>query len=373
MSIDTVHKRELWEAWGKRFEDLAASHPLRLLFWQTTLACDSCCEFCSSPKEWWKPELELSTEEICSTLESIAKDFDTSSIAQLGFSGGEPLLRKDLPVVARHAKKLGFPNLAIQTNGHIASKRPELVEELIDAGVTIWGLNIDGPESAHNSLREKGSWFAHAFEFAGKICRDERLTTTISTLVCRENLPYIDQTNELVRELGPDLWRIAHFDPIGRGAEIADKYLLSPQDLHILLELVAKVRSQQQMENSEFDVELACGGWLGKEWEGIVRPYLFHCVSGLDTMTILYDGGITGCPVVSRKLIQGNIREDGVKDVWENRFSFFRNAKQRAPEQCLACSDWSCCHGGCLHNYERLEPGWAYPICLRNSKNGSEA
>lgn len=366
MSMEATTDSTLWEAWGKRFEDLAERHPLRVLFWQTTLACDSCCEYCSSPKEWWKPEEELSTDEICSTLGSIAHDFDVKDIAQLSFSGGEPLLRQDLPTITRHAKKLGFPTLAIQTNGHLASQRPDLVEELIDAGVTVWGINIDGPEPVHNSLRKKGSWFDDAFAFAQQLCRDERLTTTISTLVCQENLGVVRQVYDLVRKLEPDLWRIAHFEPIGRGAKAANDYLLSPQDLQKLLEFLASVRAQHQVEPKTFEVEIGCGGWLGREWEGVVRPYIFHCVSGLDTMTILYDGGITGCPVVSRNLIQGNVREDSVKDVWENRFSLFRDAKQRASEHCLTCSDWACCHGGCLHNHERLEPNWAFPTCLRS-------
>ena len=366
MSVEMTNEDALWEAWGKRFEDLAKRHPLRVLFWQTTLACDSCCEYCSSPQEWWKPELELSTKEICHVLDSIAHDFDLRSISQLSFSGGEPLLRRDLPVVARHAKGLGFPTLAIQTNGHLAAIRPDLVQELIDAGVTVWGLNIDGPKAVHNNLRKKGTWFDEAFTFACQLCRDERLTMTISTLVCRRNLNSLPEIYELVRELDPDLWRIAHFDPMGRGAEVADTYLLSPHDLCELLEFVAKVRAQHQAEPARFDVEIGCGGWLGREWEGVVRPYIFHCVSGLDTMTVLFDGGITGCPVVSRRLVQGNVREDNVKDVWENRFTIFRDAKQRVSGHCLACSDWACCHGGCLHNYERTEPDWKFPTCLRN-------
>ena len=372
MGVDATNEGVLWDAWGKRFEDLARHHPLRVLFWQTTLACDSCCEYCSSPQEWWKPEAELSTEEICGALESIACDFDLDGIAQLSLSGGEPLLRPDLPAVARHAKDLGFSTIAIQTNGHLASRRPDLVEELIDAGVTVWGVNIDGPKSLHDKLRRTGSWFDSAIDFARRLCQDDRLTTTISTLACRRNVDSLLETYTLVQELKPDLWRIAHFDPIGRGAEVAGTYLLSSHDLRKLLEFVATKRAQHQTEPTAFDVEIGCGGWLGREWEGVVRPYLFHCVSGLDTMTILYDGGITGCPVVSRRLIQGNVRDDNVRDVWENRFTFFRDAKQRASPNCRTCSDWAYCHGGCVHNYERFEPNWAFSTCLRSCEGETQ-
>lgn len=365
MSDEFADELALWDAWGKQFEDLANHHPLRVLFWQTTLACDSCCEYCSSPNEWWLPGSELSTEEICIVLENIANDFDLPNLAQLSFTGGEPLLRRDLPIVANRARELGFAKLAVQTNGRIATRHQDLVEELINAGITVWGVNIDGPQDVHDSMRQRGTWFHDAFSFARNICGDHRLITTITTLVSARNVHVLPQTYNLVHELNPDLWRIALFDPIGRGTEVAGRYYLSNQDYRKLFEFVAGVRARHQ--DDAFEVEVACGGWLGKQWEGIVRPFIFHCVSGLDTMTILYDGGITGCPVVSRKLIQGNVREDNLKDVWENRFEFFRDPKGRAPSRCVNCSDWTYCHGGCLHNYERLEPGWSFPICLRDS------
>ena len=277
-------------------------------------------------------------------------------------------MRKDLAAVVSRATELGYPRVAIQTNGRIATKLPTRVEELIAAGAKIWGVNIDGPLEVHDAMRQRGHWYEEALSFADRICNDSRLTTTITTLVSKKNYQFLPEVHETVLELNPDIWRIALFDPIGRGAESSSEYTLAPDELRQVVEYIAEVRAFHESES--FETEIACGGWLGREWEGIVRPFVFHCVSGLDTMTILYDGGITGCPVVSRKLIQGNVRDDRVHKIWNERFQYFRNASQRAPKKCLSCSDWRCCHGGCMHNFERLEQGWETPFCLRDQVEG---
>ncbi|MGD2086398.1 MAG: radical SAM protein [Candidatus Aminicenantes bacterium] len=342
-----------WETWSNRINELAKKHPLRILFWQTTLNCDSSCKYCSSPKESWEHDKELTTDEIISALNKIKEKFDIKEIIQLSFTGGEPLLRKDITIVAQQAKKLGFKNIAIQTNGRLAIKRSEIVEKLINIGVHIWGVNLDGPKSVHNSLRSTGEWFDDAYRFAQKICNDKRINSTITTLVSKKNLKVINDTYKMIYNLRPHTWRIAHFDPIGRGLKNRKEYYLEKSDMKYLLSFLKKVRIENIAKSVFLNVEFACGGWLGKEWEGIVRPYIFHCVSGIDTMTILYDGSITGCPVVSRKFIQGNIRTDNIHEIWENKFEIFRNFNLRAKGKCLKCSDWLFCHGGPMHGFEQ--------------------
>lgn len=356
-----------WIRWSKSIEDLARRHPLRVLFWQTTLNCDSSCEYCSSPREWWKHSDELSTEEIINALRSIARDFNLDHVNQLSFTGGEPLLRDDLPLVATEAKKLGFGNLALQTNGRIGSRKPRLVDELINAGVRIWGVNLDGPREVHNDLRCKGEWFDDAYSFAQYLCNDKRLTATITTVVSQKNIDLIEDTYQMVSKLHPATWRIAQFDAIGRGADVESEYKLRSTDLCRLLVFLREIRAGNLNSPGAFEVEFACGGWLGKNWEGIVRPYIFHCVSGIDTMTILYDGGITGCPVVSRSLIQGNVRNDNIREVWNTRFGIFRDFKAHSSPQCLKCPDWKFCHGGPMHIMQREEKHHSGQYCLRLS------
>lgn len=96
-------------------------------------------------------------------------------------------------------------------------------------------------------------------------------------------------------------------------------------------------------------VELGCGGWLGTELEGCVRPFIFHCIAGLNNLGILYDGKLGSCSNISRDFIQGDLRQERIKDVWENRYQPYRDTDWRKTGLCRQCTEWNSCHGGPMH------------------------
>jgi uncharacterized radical SAM superfamily Fe-S cluster-containing enzyme len=59
-------------------------------------------------------------------------------------SGGEPLLRDDLPEIIKLAKSLGFENILVTTNGMRISREPALARELKKAGASAIYLQFDG-------------------------------------------------------------------------------------------------------------------------------------------------------------------------------------------------------------------------------------
>ena len=60
------------------------------------------------------------------------------------FSGGEPTMRADLAQIIRKAKEVGFPQVQIASNGVRLAKKPELAQELKDAGLNTVYLHFDG-------------------------------------------------------------------------------------------------------------------------------------------------------------------------------------------------------------------------------------
>jgi len=71
------------------------------------------------------------------------------------FSGGEPLLYKDLTIVLGHAKSLGLTT-NIVTNGTIAS---QVLLERISPLTDLLAVSLDGPEKIHNKLRNSATAF----------------------------------------------------------------------------------------------------------------------------------------------------------------------------------------------------------------------
>jgi pyrroloquinoline quinone biosynthesis protein E len=79
------------------------SRPLWFLA-ELTYRCPLHCAFCSNPVDFARQEAELDTGTWCDLI-SQARELGA---AQIGFSGGEPLLRDDLETLVAHARRLGF-------------------------------------------------------------------------------------------------------------------------------------------------------------------------------------------------------------------------------------------------------------------------
>ena len=65
------------------------------------------------------------------------------------FSGGEPTLRKDLCEIVSLARKMGFAQIQVATNGTMLAVRPDLCKDLVYNGLCTIYLQFDGvtPES----------------------------------------------------------------------------------------------------------------------------------------------------------------------------------------------------------------------------------
>src|ERR687888_295663 len=79
------------------------SNPLWLLA-ELTYRCPLHCVYCSNPVDYASSGPELTTEDWLRVL----REGRALGAAQLGFSGGEPLVREDLEVLVAAASKLGY-------------------------------------------------------------------------------------------------------------------------------------------------------------------------------------------------------------------------------------------------------------------------
>ena len=91
--------------------------PLRLMFWETTKACNLECKHCRAVPQKGLGRLDLSTEEAFAFMDGVAE------IAKPVFilSGGEPLYRPDIFDLAKYGKGVGF-RMALATNGTLVDE-----------------------------------------------------------------------------------------------------------------------------------------------------------------------------------------------------------------------------------------------------------
>ncbi|AIE87123.1 GTP 3',8-cyclase MoaA [Fimbriimonas ginsengisoli] len=100
--------------------------------------CNFRCVYCM-PEEGFPctpKEEHLSAEEFARII-GVAAGLGMSKVR---FTGGEPLLRKDLPEIVRAARDAGVVDLSATTNGH---RLPEMAEPLAAAGLSRVNISLD--------------------------------------------------------------------------------------------------------------------------------------------------------------------------------------------------------------------------------------
>lgn len=109
-------------------------------------ACDLGCVFCSQAD--FAPASFMPAAEAVRHIYAAKK----AGFKRLGFSGGEALLRRDLPQLVKAARRVGFAAVRLQTNGLRLAARPA-AEELVKAGLTVCKFTFAGHvPSVHDRL-----------------------------------------------------------------------------------------------------------------------------------------------------------------------------------------------------------------------------
>src|SRR3989338_5699780 len=119
---------------------------LRLVFWETTRACNLICPHCRASALPGRLASELNTDEAKKFMAEIA------SFAKpiLVFSGGEPLLRADIYELASYAAQTGL-RPALATNAALITR--EAVSRLKECGVKLIAVSVYGSSAeAHDGF-----------------------------------------------------------------------------------------------------------------------------------------------------------------------------------------------------------------------------
>lgn len=169
--------------------------PLRAMF-ELTYRCNFLCRHCYVPSSFKeKHKKELKTKEIFSILEQL-KDI---GCFYLGFTGGEPFVRKDILKILHRAKKLGF-EIIIYTNGSLIDKK--FADEL--ALVSPNKIDITIPamtEPAFERIIGVSGYRDKVFK-AIELLQARKIALGFKTCILRENESQITDIQNFARSLG---------------------------------------------------------------------------------------------------------------------------------------------------------------------------
>lgn len=313
-------------------------HELSYLFWECTQRCNLKCLHCGSDCLSDSRIKDMPFEDFLYSILPLKETYKSNSITVV-ITGGEPLLRKDLPHCGRLLRENGF-RWGIVTNGFAYDS--EVHSKLLSAGMGAITLSLDGFKDSHNWLRSNENSFGNALQALDLITSASRLFYDVVTCVNPKNINELAEFKDFLISKNVKSWRLFTIAPIGR-AENNQALQLTNLQLKQLMDFIALSRMDKRM-----DIKFSCESFVG-EYEKKVRDSYFFCRAGINIASILIDGSISACPNINRHFIQGNIYKDRFLDVWENEFKVMRDRTWTKTGICLNCRDYKNCDGGAMH------------------------
>lgn len=116
--------------------------------------CNLACDYCTITTEMRERSLDA-RQSVRELRRGAADGYDAVS-----FTGGEPTLRRELLALVREAKRLGYEDIKVQSNGLLLGE-PRNLERLIAAGVSRVHVSIHThEEAAYEKLVRRAGTFA---------------------------------------------------------------------------------------------------------------------------------------------------------------------------------------------------------------------
>lgn len=307
----------------------------QVVIWEITFACNMRCIHCGTSAGKPRPD-ELSTQEALDLVDEL-HGLGTESIT---LSGGEPLLRKDWPQLARRIHDRGMRTYLI-TNGLLVDEK--IVDEMVDIGFDNVGVSLDGTEATHNHIRQNPRSFDRVVN-AMQLMKEAGLRFCAISQVSNLNLDELDEIRQILIDLGCPVWRVQMTTSTGR----------MTKDLVLSLEnypkLVDKILGYQKDDRIEIDVGENIGyyGCKGTElYHGM--PY-FGCYAGTRVAGIESNGNVKGCLSMPEEFVEGNLKESSFTEIWNKPGAFLYNrefTRETAAGACRECYYLPLCRGGC--------------------------
>ena len=311
---------------------MTSDRPTTLLA-ELTHRCPLHCPYCSNPLELIRADAELSTDD----WKRVFTQARELGVLQLGLSGGEPLVRKDLEELAAHARGIGLYSTLVTSGLGLTRKR---AEALRDAGLEHIQVSIQDSDT-ESAERIAGVSSVKQKRAAIALVKELGFAFSINVVLHRANLDRIGELIDLAGDLGADRLELANTQYYGWG--LKNRAALMPTR-----EQVAKARGIAEAAIERYRKKMQILFVLPDYHE----QYPKACYGGWGKLYIVVtpNGQALPCHAASTitSLSFPTVRERSLEWIWQESpgFQAFRgDAWMKEP--CRTCPRKTVDFGGC--------------------------
>ncbi|EMP55355.1 pyrroloquinoline quinone biosynthesis protein PqqE [Marinobacter santoriniensis NKSG1] len=312
-----------------------AGPPLWLLA-ELTYRCPLQCPYCSNPLDFAQTEQELTTEQWISVL----RQGREMGAAQLGFSGGEPLVRQDLPELIAEARKLGYYTNLITSGLGLTEAR---VVAFAEAGLDHIQVSFQASDpELNNAVAGSRKAFEQKLAMA-KAVKAAGYPMVLNFVIHRHNIHQMPDIIDLCERLGADYVELATCQYYGWAFENREALMPSKAQLDQAEAEVNASRAGLQARGSAMKLIFVTPDYYEE------RPKA--CMNGWGNLflTVAPDG--TALPCHSARLLPidfPNVKDLDLREIWYDSpgFNHYRG-NEWMPEPCRSCDEKDKDFGGC--------------------------
>jgi pyrroloquinoline quinone biosynthesis protein E len=331
--------------------DASAIAPPLWLLAELTYRCPLHCAFCYNPVDYAHHNSELTTEEWL----DVFRQARALGAAQLGFSGGEPLLRDDLEVLVGEARKLGFYTNLITSGIGLTDAR---LAALKAAGLDHIQLSFQDSTKELNDFLSSTRTFDLKHRVAKSI-KQHGFPMVLNCVLHRYNLPHVDKIIDMALEMGAEYLELANTQYYGWAYENRAQLMPTAEQLRDAEAVVERYRDEI---GSRCKIYFVVPDYFEK------RPK--RCMNGWGSVFIAVAPDGAALPCHAARSLPGfkfpSVKEVPMRAIWyeSDAFNRFRGVEWMK-EPCRSCEEKTTDMGGCRCQAYQMtgDAANADPVC----------
>jgi MoaA/NifB/PqqE/SkfB family radical SAM enzyme len=263
---------------GRGIHNYVTERPLAVGY-EVTLSCNLNCRHCDLGK-FVKDEKQMKPEGYGNLTRCL------SPVVAI-FSGGEPLLRKDIVAIIKAVKQSdSTPYLILVSNGMLLDESNYL--QLHEAGVNQFSVSLDFPDERQDEFRGRSGLYRHLEQTLPRIARFEFRDVLLNTAITKANLREILPLARRAIEWGVDISYSA-YTTLRTGDQ--DYCVKNGEDLEILRQTINELVTLRKRDSHIANPDVILVNTL----KFLEQGYLPDCRAGIRSLVVMPDGSLVPC------------------------------------------------------------------------------